>query len=134
MRKSVVLLTTPDELRGRASSGHSLAANLANSLGQVYVSAMAGAIGPGPTELLGGVLTWLSVALAVYKIPKIWKASDEEAAATAAAAAATAEAKIGSVDGLAAADSAAAPETQELPAAAEDEEGGGASKLHDMDE
>ena len=134
MRKSVVLLTTPDELRGRASSGHSLAANLANSLGQVYVSAMAGAIGPGPTEILGGVLTWLSVALAVYKLPKAWRASDEEAAATAAAAAATAEAKIGSVDGLAAADSAAAPETQELPAAVEDAEGGGAAKLHDMDE
>ena len=125
MRKSVVLLTTPDELRGRASSGHSLAANLA----QVYVSAMAGAIGPGPTETCG-VLTWLSVALAVYKIPKIWRASDEEAAATAAAAAA-AEAKSARWTGgsrrLRRGASGAARRRRGRG-------GCGASKLHDMDE
>ena len=34
MRSTVVMLTTPDHLRGRARSGHSLAANCANSVGQ----------------------------------------------------------------------------------------------------
>lgn len=36
-------------IRGRARSGHSLAANCANSFGQVYVAVMAGWIGCGPT-------------------------------------------------------------------------------------
>lgn len=45
MRSTVVMLTTPDHLRGRARSGHSLAANCANSFGQVYVAAMAAWIG-----------------------------------------------------------------------------------------
>jgi len=30
-----VLITTPDNLRGRAQAGHVLAANVANALGQV---------------------------------------------------------------------------------------------------
>ena len=34
-RTTVVLITTPDNLRGRAQAGHVLAANVANALGQV---------------------------------------------------------------------------------------------------
>eukprot|EP01052_Picozoa_sp_SAG31_P008299 SAG31_NODE_417_length_15907_cov_6.901759_2_plen_133_part_00 len=65
MRSTVVMMTTPDHLRGRARSGHSLAANAANSVGQVYVAAMASWIGCGATMILGGVLTFAFTALAV---------------------------------------------------------------------
>lgn len=79
MRKTVVLLTTPDAMRGRASAGHSLAASSANAIGLLYVAAMGSAIGPGPTFVLGGVLTWAAVGLAVYRIPTIWTHTDDTA-------------------------------------------------------
>ena len=72
MRKTVVLLTTSDEMRGRASAGHSLAATSANALGLLYVAAAGTVIGSGPTFILGGALTWLAVGLAIWKIPQIW--------------------------------------------------------------
>jgi MFS family permease len=72
-RKTVVLLTTPDHLRGRAQAGHSLAANVANALGQMYVAAMGTAIGLPATMVLGGGLTWAAVGLAVWHIPKLWR-------------------------------------------------------------
>jgi hypothetical protein len=45
MRKQVVLLSTPDHLRGRAQSGHQFAANVANSIGQIYVALMVAQVG-----------------------------------------------------------------------------------------
>ncbi len=72
MRGTVVMLTTPDRMRGRAQSGHSLAANAANSIGQLYVAAMASAIGAGPTMLLGGFITWVATGAALAKIPALW--------------------------------------------------------------
>jgi len=72
MRNIVVLITTPDKMRGRARSGHYLAANVANSLGQLYVAAMANWIGPGYTMMLGGVVTVCAVSLAVLRIPALW--------------------------------------------------------------
>ena len=71
MRKQVVLLTTPDHLRGRAQSGHQMAAYLANSLGQIYVAFMASAIGPGTTMQLGGGITEVMTALSALKIPTL---------------------------------------------------------------
>lgn len=76
------MLTTPDHLRGRARSGHSLAANCANSFGQVYVAAMAAWIGCGPTMLLGGFLTYGFTFLAVWRIPALWTYRDDRPAAT----------------------------------------------------
>mmetsp|Transcript_6291 Transcript_6291/g.10445 ORF Transcript_6291/g.10445 Transcript_6291/m.10445 type:complete len:237 (-) Transcript_6291:72-782(-) len=71
MRNIVVMLTTPDSMRGRARSGHSLAANVANSLGQLYVAAMSTVIGPGFTMILGGVLTVVAVFCSVARIPEL---------------------------------------------------------------
>jgi len=71
MRNIVVMLTTPDHLRGRARSGHSLAANVANSLGQLYVAGMATVIGAGYTMILGGVITFAAVGFSVYLIPAL---------------------------------------------------------------
>jgi predicted MFS family arabinose efflux permease len=71
MRGQVVLLTTPDRFLGRAFSGHSMAANVANSIGQVYVANMVEYVGAGNTMLLGGILTEACVLLAVVKIPAL---------------------------------------------------------------
>lgn len=78
MRSTVVMVTTPDHLRGRARSGHSLAANAANSVGQVYVAAMAGLVGCGETMVLGGGLTFLFTALAVWRIPALISFRDDQ--------------------------------------------------------
>ena len=79
MRKSVVLLTTPDAMRGRANAGHSLAANSANALGQIYVAALGSAIGAGPTLMLGGGLTWVAVGVTVACIRNLWWYTDADA-------------------------------------------------------
>jgi hypothetical protein len=80
MRSTVVMMSTPDHMRGRARSGHSLAANAANSVGQIYVAAMAGWIGCGPTMLLGGVLTFGFTGLAVWRIPALMTYRDDQVA------------------------------------------------------
>ena len=80
-RKTVVLVTTPDHLRGRAQAGHSLAANVANALGQMYVAAMGTLVGLPATMALGGALTWAAVGLAVWRIPELWRDSSGRAAA-----------------------------------------------------
>ena len=72
------MLTTPDHLRGRARSGHSLAANAANSVGQIYVATMAGWIGCGPTMILGGALTLVLTGVAVWRIPALVTFRDDK--------------------------------------------------------
>ncbi|MEE8442467.1 MAG: MFS transporter [Dehalococcoidia bacterium] len=66
MRQTVVQLTTPDRLLGRAVSSHSFAAMGANNLGQIEVGVMSGVIGAGNTMMLGGVIAIL-VVLAVWQ-------------------------------------------------------------------
>jgi hypothetical protein len=56
MRQTIVQLTTPDNLLGRASSAHSFAAMGANNLGQIEVAFMSAAVGAGPTMLIGGAV------------------------------------------------------------------------------
>ncbi|MBI4340026.1 MAG: MFS transporter [Chloroflexi bacterium] len=71
MRQTIVQLTTPDKLLGRASSAHSFAAMGANNLGQIEVGIMSGAIGAGNTMVLGGVISVLVVAAIWYYMPGI---------------------------------------------------------------
>jgi hypothetical protein len=56
MRSTIVQLTTPDKLLGRASSIGSFVAMGANNLGQVEVGLLSAAIGAGNTMGFGGVL------------------------------------------------------------------------------
>ena len=67
MRQAIAQLTTPDKLLGRASSAHSFAAMGANSVGQIEVGVMSGAIGAGNTMLLGGVVAVVAV-LAIWQL------------------------------------------------------------------
>ena len=66
MRQTIVQLTTPDKLLGRASSAHSFAALGANNLGQIEVGVMSGLIGAGNTMILGGFVSLLVVG-AIWK-------------------------------------------------------------------
>jgi MFS family permease len=66
MRSTIVQLTTPEQLLGRASSIGSFVAMSANNLGQVEVGMLSAVIGAGPTMLLGGGLSVVFV-LAVWR-------------------------------------------------------------------
>lgn len=73
MRSTIVQLTTPDQLLGRASSIDSFVAMSAHNLGQIEVGLLSAAVGAGPTMVLGGVLSVVFV-LAVWRfLPSISK-------------------------------------------------------------
>jgi hypothetical protein len=71
MRQSVVQLTTPDRLLGRASSAHSFAAMGANHIGHIEVGVVAGLIGAGSTMVLGGAVSILVVGAIWFFLPRI---------------------------------------------------------------
>ena len=62
-RQTLVQLTTPDNMRGRASAAHSLAAMSANGLGQAEVGFMSDLIGADRTMFLGGAISIIVVFL-----------------------------------------------------------------------
>ncbi len=66
MRQTLVQLTAPDNMLGRASSAHSFSAMGANHLGQMEVSFIGGIIGAGPVMILGG-------AMSVVVVFTIWR-------------------------------------------------------------
>ena len=65
-RQSIVQLTTPNEMRGRAVSFHSVTAMTANNIGHFEVGVMSDIIGAEKTMILGGILSILVVII-------IWK-------------------------------------------------------------
>ena len=68
-RQTTVQLTTPDDMRGRAVSAHSVSAMTANNLGTFYVGIMSERIGAENTMLLGGVIS-IAVVIAVWWLIK----------------------------------------------------------------
>lgn len=62
VRATTVMLTTPDQMRGRAYALMILAAQTANNIGTIWVGAWAGAIGAGNTMVLGGVISITATA------------------------------------------------------------------------
>jgi len=69
VRHTTVMLTTPDEMRGRAFALMILAAQTANNIGTIWVGAWVGAIGAGNTMVLGGVISITATALIWW----LWK-------------------------------------------------------------
>ncbi len=57
VRHTTVMLTTPDEMRGRAFALMILAAQTANNVGTIWVGFWAGVIGAANTMLMGGVIS-----------------------------------------------------------------------------
>jgi|TARA_B100001971_G_C18261862_1_gene587712 MFS family permease len=70
-RQTVVQLTTPDNMRGRAVSAHSLAAMTANGIGQAEVGFMSDVIGASNTMLLGGAISLIATLLIWWLIKGI---------------------------------------------------------------
>ena len=62
-RQTVVQLTTPDNMRGRAVAAHSLAAMSANGLGQAEVGFMSEIYGADKTMYIGGIISIVVVFL-----------------------------------------------------------------------
>ena len=73
MRQTVVQLTTPDNMRGRATAAHSLAAMSANGFGKWEVGIMSDTIGAGNTMILGGVVSILVVLVIWYGLSGVRK-------------------------------------------------------------
>ncbi|MFP6678658.1 MAG: MFS transporter [Dehalococcoidia bacterium] len=71
MRQTVVQLTTPDRLLGRASSAHSFAAMSANHVGQYEVAQMSAIVGAGPTMVIGGLISIVVVGLIWRFVPGV---------------------------------------------------------------
>ncbi len=63
-RQTTVQLTTPDNMRGRATSFHELSAESANNIGTIEVGFLSQQIGAGSTMVLGG---FLAVAVPRYR-------------------------------------------------------------------
>ncbi|HEX5572602.1 MAG TPA: hypothetical protein VFX31_14495, partial [Ktedonobacterales bacterium] len=68
IRKTLLLLRTPDELRGRLSAVNNVFIGASNQLGGVESGALAAAIGPVGAVALGGI----GSALAVAGIARAW--------------------------------------------------------------
>ena len=66
-RQTTVQLTTPDHMRGRAVSAHSVSAMSANNLGTFWVGFMSDEIGARNTMLLGGAIS-VAVVAAVWAL------------------------------------------------------------------
>jgi len=73
MRQTIVQLTTPDNMRGRASAAHSLAAMSANGIGKWEVGIMSDYIGAGNTMILGGVVSIFVVLIIWYALSGVRK-------------------------------------------------------------
>ncbi len=62
-RQTIVQMTTPDTMRGRAVAAHSLAAMTANGIGQAEVGFMSEIIGADNTMIFGGVVSIIATLL-----------------------------------------------------------------------
>lgn len=69
VRQTTVLLTTPDEMRGRAYALMVLAAQTANNVGTIWVGFWVGAMGARDTMLMAGVVSIMATAVIGY----VWK-------------------------------------------------------------
>ena len=63
VRQTTVMLTTPDQMRGRAFSLMGLAAQSANNIGTIWVGTWAAVIGAGNTMVLGGAISIMATLL-----------------------------------------------------------------------
>ena len=70
-RQTTVQLTTPDHMRGRAVSAHSVSAMTANNLGTFEVGVLSEQIGADRTMILGGVISLLVVVVVWWLVKGI---------------------------------------------------------------
>ena len=67
VRQAIVQLTSPDNLRGRAVSLHSVAAMTANNIGHFEIGVMSELIGTNNALILGGIISIIVVVLIYFR-------------------------------------------------------------------
>ena len=73
VRQTLVQLETPDEMRGRVAAVNSVFIGASNELGEFESGALAAAVGPVGSVVLGGIGT-LAVAVAWVRLfPQLWR-------------------------------------------------------------
>ncbi len=73
IRRTVVQILAPDNMRGRATSFLSVFAQTTNGLGAVIAGAGAALLGAPNAALLGSVLCALTVLATCWAIPQLWR-------------------------------------------------------------
>lgn len=73
IRRTVVQILAPDNMRGRATSFLSVFAQTTNGLGAVIAGAGAALIGAPNAALLGSVLCALTIFVTCWAIPQLWR-------------------------------------------------------------
>ncbi|MDB5808085.1 MAG: major Facilitator Superfamily protein [Betaproteobacteria bacterium] len=73
IRQSLVQLQTPDGMRGRVGSVHSIFTGTSNQLGQFESGVVAAWLGSVASVVIGGVGTLLVCVLWIYWFPALWK-------------------------------------------------------------
>ena len=71
LRNAIAQFETPDELRGRVMSIHSLVVTSGPRLGDAEAAAVAAAIGPQASVVSGGILCLLGLAWVVRAFPEL---------------------------------------------------------------
>jgi MFS family permease len=83
LRSSIVQVLTPDALRGRVSSIHILVVTGGPRIGDAEASAVAAAIGPSGSVVLGGLLSLAGVGVVALAMPELGRVDLRRAAAAA---------------------------------------------------
>lgn len=73
IRTSLILLETPDEMRGRVTAVNSLSTNSSNQLGQFESGVVAALFGTVPAVVIGGIGTLLVAALWMRLFPSLYQ-------------------------------------------------------------
>ena len=74
IRRVLVQLATPDEMRGRVSAAESVFIGASNELGEFESGVTAALFGTVPAVVLGGIGTLLVVGLWAWKFPTLRRA------------------------------------------------------------
>ncbi|MBK7973266.1 MAG: hypothetical protein IPK07_08310 [Deltaproteobacteria bacterium] len=72
IRQTIMQVVTPDALRGRVGAVHFVFIGLSNELGAFESGVTAALVGPVGSVLLGGVATFVVVAIVMKKWPELW--------------------------------------------------------------
>ena len=78
VRVTTVMLTTPDQMRGRAFALMFLAAQTANNIGTIWVGVWAGIIGAANTMIMGGVISIMMTLIILLAWEPIRKYRSED--------------------------------------------------------
>ena len=72
IRRTIVQILAPDNMRGRASSFLTIFAQATNALGAVIAGAAAALVGASNALLLGSVLCVATILAVCRAIPQLW--------------------------------------------------------------